>query len=489
MMIAISSGVRRLGAFTALMGLTTLTTLAAPTTTATATVMATSTSTATATSTNPELGHVGRWLTDDQGRVVTLHGVNMVYKNPPYFPAAGGFAAKDARFLEDHGFNVVRLGFAWSAVEPQPGVYDDTYIEQIKKTQQLLARYHIYSLIDSHQDAFNESVGASWNGFPDWATYTDGFPLQPDPGFPTVYFTSPAQNQTWTNLWRDHAAPDGVGLQEHYAAMWERVAEHFGSQPYVLGYDLINEPWPGWEYPTCIPSGCPRFETGALTSFQAKSMTAIRRADPNHLLFFEPPMLNDFGIPNWMPNPTGDPKAGMSFHDYCFLKADPCITHGLERSIADGVAALVTEFGATTDAAKLTNVSDRLDADMASWIFWSEPENQTPTHHQQPPTGPNLMNPAIVRPYPQAIAGTPQQWNYNTTTGAFTLQYSTHPVDSGQPFAPGARTEVFLPQSTYPDGYQVESQGATVVSSPDARVLQLVSSPGQDSVQVTVTRR
>ncbi|MFE3446127.1 hypothetical protein ACFXNW_24125 [Nocardia sp. NPDC059180] len=31
-----------------------------------------------------ELGHVGRWLIDGQGRVVTLHGVNMVYKFPPY---------------------------------------------------------------------------------------------------------------------------------------------------------------------------------------------------------------------------------------------------------------------------------------------------------------------------------------------------------------------------------------------------------------------
>lgn len=29
------------------------------------------------------LGHAGRFLTDAQGRVVILHGYNMVYKRPP----------------------------------------------------------------------------------------------------------------------------------------------------------------------------------------------------------------------------------------------------------------------------------------------------------------------------------------------------------------------------------------------------------------------
>ena len=481
-MTIFSSSVRRLGLVT-LLGLAPLAGLTAP---AAATP---ATPTSPATPANPELGHAGRWLTDDQGRVVTLHGVNLVYKKPPYFPAAGGFGDKDAQFLADNGFNVVRLGFAWSAAEPQPGVYDDDYIEQIKQTQQLLARHNIYSLIDSHQDAYNESVGASWNGFPDWATYTDGFPLQPDPGFPEVYFTSPSQNQTWRNLWHDHAAPDGEGLQEHYAAMWGHVAKHFAGERYVLGYDLINEPWPGWEYPTCLPNGCPQFETQALAQFQAKPMKAIREADPNHLLFFEPPMLNDFGIPNWMPNPTGDPKVGMSFHDYCLGKVDTCITNGLERSVTDGVAALVTEFGAITDAAKLTDLTDRFDGNMASWIFWAYAQNQTPGHQQQPPTGPNLMEPAIVRPYPRAIAGTPQQWNYNNSTGTFTLQYTARHVDTGQPFAPEARTEVFLPPSDYPGGYQVQSQGAVVVSAPNASMLQLATIPGQANVQVTVARR
>jgi endoglycosylceramidase len=36
------------------------------------------------------ISHAGRWLIDDAGRVVILHGVNMVEKRAPYYPAAAG---------------------------------------------------------------------------------------------------------------------------------------------------------------------------------------------------------------------------------------------------------------------------------------------------------------------------------------------------------------------------------------------------------------
>ena len=54
------------------------------------------------------LGHAGRWITDAQGRVVNLHGINMVYKRPPYAPDAVGFGDDDAAFLASEGFNAVR---------------------------------------------------------------------------------------------------------------------------------------------------------------------------------------------------------------------------------------------------------------------------------------------------------------------------------------------------------------------------------------------
>src|ERR1700742_2350543 len=71
------------------------------------------------------LGHAGRWLTDDKGRAVILRGFNMVNKFPPYTLSATGFGEEDAVLLAKDGFNAVRVGVIYSAVEPRPGEYDE----------------------------------------------------------------------------------------------------------------------------------------------------------------------------------------------------------------------------------------------------------------------------------------------------------------------------------------------------------------------------
>src|SRR4051812_16462971 len=82
----------------------------------------------------PGLGHSGRWLTDEWGRVVNLHGVNFVKKFPPITPAAAGFGEDDAKFLHDQGLNVVRLGVVFGSVMPEPGVIDQAYVDSIAAT-------------------------------------------------------------------------------------------------------------------------------------------------------------------------------------------------------------------------------------------------------------------------------------------------------------------------------------------------------------------
>src|SRR6188472_1614883 len=79
---------------------------------------------------NAPLQNSGRWITDDNGRVVILHGLNIVYKRPPYQPAAIGFGGDDARFLAENGFNTIRLGLIYKRVEPRPGSYRRAYIDR-----------------------------------------------------------------------------------------------------------------------------------------------------------------------------------------------------------------------------------------------------------------------------------------------------------------------------------------------------------------------
>src|SRR6476646_12280219 len=109
----------------------------------------------------------GRWVLDGHGRVLVLDGVNMVYKRAPYAPDAEGFGRDDARFLARHGLTTVRLGLIWKAVEPQPGEYDDAYLARVRHTTRVLARAGIWTLLDFHQDLFNERFQGE--GEPDWA--------------------------------------------------------------------------------------------------------------------------------------------------------------------------------------------------------------------------------------------------------------------------------------------------------------------------------
>src|ERR1700722_1585417 len=199
------------------------------------------------------LGHSGRWITDASGRVVVVHGINMDYKLPPYYPAAVGFGGDDAAFLHSIGFNAVRVGVIWKGLEPQPGVYDDAYLAQIAATVSVLARHGVASLLDFHQDLFNERFEGE--GAPDWAVQTGGLP-NPSLGFPTNYLANPALEHALDAFFNNAPGPGGVGLQDRFAAAWAHVAAYFRGSPSVLGYELFNEPFPGtlWQ-PCLIPTG------------------------------------------------------------------------------------------------------------------------------------------------------------------------------------------------------------------------------------------
>jgi endoglycosylceramidase len=78
---------------------------------------------------------VTRTLRDEHERQVTLHGMNVVYKVDPYIPVTDKFdsqlsmSSEDIEYLSLLGFNMVRLGVIWEAVEKKEGVYDEAYLK------------------------------------------------------------------------------------------------------------------------------------------------------------------------------------------------------------------------------------------------------------------------------------------------------------------------------------------------------------------------
>jgi endoglycosylceramidase len=436
------------------------------------------------------IGHQGRWLTDAEGRVLLVHGVNMVEKNAPYYPAAGGFSDADAAWLADNGFRVVRVGMLATGLMPTPGVVDKSYIQQLAVTVSDLAKHDIYSLLDLHQDGWGPAVQG--DGFPAWMTLTGTAVNDTSATFPLYYEQNPALQQAFQSFWDDATGPDGTALQADYAAMFSAVAAQFADQPYVLGYDLFNEPWPGTTWSACLndANGCPSLDEGELGPAYAKAVAAIRAAGDHHLVLGEPFNVFNFGLSTTsIPVPGADDNGGMAFHVYPLTpnEVPSVIDNAIAWSSHTGGALLNTEWGATEETEALTDQSLALDSALVPWIFWSFCCELVPSL-QQPPGGSNLVASTasvLIQAYPLVVAGTPQQFTLDPPTQTLSFAWSTSRVGGGT-FASGAVTTFEVPAFAYPKGYTATVTNGWITSAACAPLLTVAAKPGAATVTVDV---
>jgi endoglycosylceramidase len=433
--------------------------------------------------------HQGRWLTDATGRVLLLHGVNVVNKTPPYYPSAEGFSDDDAAWLAENGLRIVRVGVLGTGLSPTAGVVDASYIEEIASTVSLLAKHGVFALLDLHQDGWGPTVGS--DGFPGWMTLTDGA-VNNHTGFPLYYLEDPAVQASFQSFWDDAHGPGGEGLQEDYVSMLGALAKRFAGEPYVLGYDLFNEPWPGTTWNACLDAtGCASLEEGELGPVYAKAVKAIRSAGDHHLILGEPFVTFNYGgSPTFIPVPGEDPNAGMSFHVYPLTlgQVPDVIDYALAWSKKTGGVLLNTEWGATTTGSSITLQTGDLDSALVPWIFWSYC-CEVVSSLTEPPSGPNLVSTtvdALVEPYPLAVAGTPQKLTYDPSTRTLSFTWSTARPGGGD-FASGTVTSFEVPSRVYPGGYRASVSPGSVTSTPCAPILGVVAEAGAMAVSVEVT--
>jgi endoglycosylceramidase len=423
--------------------------------------------------------------------VAIAHGFNLARKRRPYYPDRFGEA--DARFLASEGFNVVRLGLFWSAVEPRPGVYDDGYIRRFEQLNELLAAYGIHTVIDFHQDTWSERFDG--DGAPSWATF------------------GRTADQAFRAFWDGTKASDGTDLQSHFIAAWMRVLQILNGSPArtnILGLDPFNEPFPGSRYgaPCDRYMPCPAFEQSALAAFYRRWLTAVRASGDAHMVLPEGIAQNARQTPA-LPG-FDDSQTAFNWHYYCSSVvalpdptapgiAKPCAlpdVHAFER-ISDYAKRrlqqpwLLTEFGGSQADTELAQEVDLLQRRFVSWIDWTYVASDD--EPDRPITQRILLNPqkpgseanakasrldALVVPYAQAIAGTPVACAYDRSSRTFTLRYRAE--------SKAAVTRLFVPPRIYPSGYRIDVSGATVISSPASPSALLVATSSND-VSVTVT--
>jgi endoglycosylceramidase len=242
----------------------------------------------------------GGRIYDVEGREVLLRGVNVnaLVEYWPYsdVPTTFPLTEDDADLLAAIGWNSVRLLLSWSRVEPQPGVYDEGYIDRVDAAVQMLARRGLYSIIDLHQDAWGATLAASpdqqcpanqspafgWDGAPAWATFDDN---QPRCALAGIREASAAVRAAYIAFWNDAAGPGDVGIRTRYVRMLGELAARFANNPAVAGYDLMNE-----------PNAFTDAEAAALAEMYGDAVVEIRRREQDalgfpHMILFEPSAL------------------------------------------------------------------------------------------------------------------------------------------------------------------------------------------------------
>ena len=292
------------------------------------------------------------------------------------------------------------------------------------------------------------------------------------------------------SFWADDKGPDGIGLQEYYTGMAKAVAKRFADNTDVIGYDVLNEPFPGTDWSTCpTATGCPAVVDKELVPFYKKALAAIRSEDPHHMVFFEPFVIDELG-PYPVSLPSFGPDTGLSFHQYTpvtSLGSQP-LTEAVEWSKQTGGALLETEWGASTSASALVTQAQQLDAQLLPWSFWAYNE-EVNTDMKAPISQPGAINHAVVaaldEPTATVVAGTPTSITFDNAVGIFTLHYSTDRPGGGT-FPTGAVTAIRVPLQTYQGGYTVTVTGGNQTSKPCADTVTIVASPHAGSVAVTV---
>ncbi|MCB9798307.1 cellulase family glycosylhydrolase [Candidatus Nomurabacteria bacterium] len=148
---------------------------------------------------------------------------------------------KDFQYLQELGVNLVRIPFSAKDFSEffDYGRVRNSNFEYLDRSLVFCEQYKIYCVLDLH------------------------VPFKPQNTF--IHSDS---NQTDATFWEDKAA------QEHTILLWKILAQRYSGNPYLAGFDLLNEPQ--------APN------SKVLKDWYIKSVAELRALGFQHLIFLQP---------------------------------------------------------------------------------------------------------------------------------------------------------------------------------------------------------
>lgn len=259
------------------------------------------------------------------------------------------FTDEDAAFLRGLGLNSLRVPFNYRHFEDDgaPFVIKEEGFRLLDTVIDSCARHGIYTILDLH--ALPGAQNQHWHS------------------------DNPTQ---WAQFWSQRQ------FQDRVVNLWEHVAERYKDNPWVAGYNPVNEPADA--------------HGDGIRPFYERLESAIRAVDPRHILFLDgnrystqfdqlgDPMPNcvytahDYALPGFV---DGGPYPGESRGK--FVDRDVVEETFLERTAymrETGTPIWVGEFGPVytgdpaQDAQRYRLLQDQLEIYQrheASWALWT----------------------------------------------------------------------------------------------------------------------
>lgn len=246
----------------------------------------------------------------------------------------------DIDSMKAWGFNSVRLPMHYNLFtlpvdqEPEPG--KQTWLQKgFQMTDSLLAwckANSMYLILDLHA-----APGGQGNDL----NIADRDPSKP-------------------SLW------DSEANRQKTIALWKKLAERYAHEPWIGGFDILNEPNWGFEDPINDKNGLKEKGNQPLRQLMMDITKAIREVDKTHLIIIEG---NGWGNNYSGVLPPWDNNMVLSFHKYWNFNTTEAIQHILDTRNKYNVPVWLGETGENSNV-WFTEAVQLLEANNIGWAWW-----------------------------------------------------------------------------------------------------------------------
>jgi uncharacterized repeat protein (TIGR02059 family) len=238
------------------------------------------------------------------------------------------FTRRDADSMKAWGFNSVRVAmhYKWFTlpIEKEPVTGQDTWFEdgfvRIDSLLDWCGDNEMYLILDLHGAPGGQGHDRNISDY--------------DPAYPSLWESAENRRKT--------------------VALWRKLAERYASEPWIGGYDVINEP--NWE----LPGGT------LLKQTYVNITNAIREVDQNHMIIIEG---------NWFANdytgltPPWDDNMIYSFHKYWNYNTQESIQWMINLRNTHNIPIWLGETGENSNS-WFTDLIKLAEANKIGWSWW-----------------------------------------------------------------------------------------------------------------------